>query len=122
MRPPQQTARAISLPAPLGGWNARGSLALMAPNDAIYLTNWWPALASVNVRNGFTNFATGLPAAVETLMPYAGGSIDKFFAISSGKIYDVSAGGAVGAAAVTGLSNSRFQYTQISNVGGSYLM
>jgi hypothetical protein len=122
MQSQSQTARTISLPAPLGGWNARDSLALMAPDDAIYLTNWWPALSSVNVRNGYTNFATGLPAAVETLMPYAGGSTDKFFAISNGSVYDISAGGAVGAAAVTGLSNSRFQYTQISNAGGSYLM
>ena len=117
-----QVASSISTPAALGGWNARDSLALMAPNDAIYLNNWWPALSSLNVRFGYTQFATGLPAQVETLMPYAGAATDKLFAFSGTAIYDASAGGAVGAAVVTGLTNARFQYTQISNSGGSYVM
>lgn len=117
----QQSARSISLPAPIGGWNARDSLANMAPTDAVYLTNWWPALTSVNVRNGYTQFATGLPGQVETLMSY-GGTTDKFFAVSTGNIYDITAGGAVGAALVTGLTNSRFQYINVATSGGQFLM
>jgi len=117
-----QVAQSETIGAPVGGWNARDSLAAMPPTDAVYLTNWWPSLGSVNVRNGYSNFATGLPDQVETLMPYAGGTTDKFFAVSNKAIYDITAGGVAGGAVVSGLSNSRFQYTQISNVGGSYLM
>jgi hypothetical protein len=118
----RHVARTVTLPAPVGGWNARDALANMPPTDAVYLVNWWCTPTSVNVRNGFSNFETGLPGQVETLMPYAGGTTDKFFAFSGTAIYDVTAGGAVGAAVVTGLSNARWQYSQISNSGGSYVL
>jgi len=112
----------VSLPAPVGGWNARDSIGEMPPTDAVYLTNWFPATSSVNLRDGYTQYATGLPTYVETLMAYAGGATDKLFAISNGNIYDVTAGGAVGAASVSGLSNSRFQYTNIATSGGNFML
>lgn len=114
-------AASRSLPAPVGGWNARDSLADMAPNDAVSLINLYPSLTSVNLRNGYTQFATGLGAQVETVMAYAGSSTNKLFGIAGGNIYDVSAGGAVGAAKVSGLTNSRWQYINLATTGGNYL-
>lgn len=115
-------SRVVTLPAPVGGWNARDALGAMAPTDAVYLVNWFPGTSSVEVRSGYTQFATGLLAQVETVMSYAGGSSNKLFGIAGGKIYDATAGGAVGAAAVSGLTNSRFQYINVSTSGGNFLL
>ena len=115
-------ANVASLPAPVGGWNARDSLANMEATDAVTLENWFPSVSSVNLRGGYSQFATGLPGQVETLMTYSSGSSNKLFAIANGSIYNVTAGGAVGSADVTGLTNSRWEYVNITTAGGSYLM
>lgn len=116
-----QKSSTVTVAAPTGGWNARDALGAMDPLDAVTLQNWWPGTNSVLLRKGYTNHATGLPGQVETLMVYNTSS-SKMFAISTGKIYDVTTAGAVGAAAVSGLSNSRWQYTNITTSGGSYLV
>ena len=88
-------AQVASLPAPIGGWNARDSLANMEPMDAVTLENWFPSVSSVNLRGGYSQFATGISGQVETLMTYSSGSSNKLFAIANGSIYNVTAGGAV---------------------------
>jgi len=122
MRIKRASAKSTSLAAPTGGWNARDSLGDMAPADAVYLTNYFPATSDVVQRNGYSKSATGLSGQVETLMNYSSGTSESLFAIAGGKIYDVSAGGAVGAPDVTGLSNSRFQYTNVANAGGNFIL
>lgn len=117
-----QRASTVTVAAPTGGWNARDALGSMDPLDAVTLTNWWPGTNSVILRNGYTKHATGLPAQVETIMVYNGPSSNKMFAISDGKIYDVTTAGAVGAASVSGLTNSRWQYVNMTTSGGSYLV
>ena len=114
-------ANVASLPAPVGGWNARDSLANMAPTDAVTLENFFPGVASVNLRGGYSKHATGLPAQVETLFTYNGAATTKLFAASGTGIYDCTAGGAVGAAAVSGLSNARWEYINVSTTGGNFL-
>ena len=112
-----------SLPAPVGGWNARDALGAMPENDACQLKNWWPATSSVYMRYGYTEYATGLDGACETLIPYSGLTDTEFYAVTdTGNIYDVSVAGAVGAAVVSGLTNGRFEYTQITTAGGAFLM
>lgn len=111
----------VSIPAPIGGWNARDSLADMPVTDAVVLKNWYPATTECVLRYGYSQWATGLPAEVETLMNYEGGATSKLFAISNGGVYDVTAGGAVGAAAVSGLTNSRWQYCNVATSGGNFL-
>jgi hypothetical protein len=118
----RNNANVASLPAPIGGWNARDSLANMAPTDAVTLNNFFPGVSNVNLRGGYSKHATGLPSQVETLMTYSGAATNKMFAISDGKIYDVTSAGAVGAAAVSGLSNSRWEYINVTTPGGNYLM
>lgn len=117
-----QVARVISLPAPVGGWNARDSLGAMDGKDAVILENWFPATTEVMLRKGYTEHATGLPGDVETLMAYSGPTSDKLFAVSTGNIYDVTSSGAVGAAAVSSLANSRFEHINISTSGGNFLL
>lgn len=115
------SSRPISLPAPVGGWNARDSLGDMPPTDAVTLKNWFPATTECMLRYGYSQHSTGLPAQVETVFPYSGGATDTLFAISNGSIYNVTAQGAVGAAVHTGLTNSRFEYSNIATPGGNFL-
>jgi hypothetical protein len=120
--PRQQAAQTVTVAAPIGGWNARDALGAMDPLDAVTLQNFWPGTNSVILRNGYTKHATGLPAEVQTLMAYSSGTSNKLFAVSDNKIYDATSSGAVGAAAVSGLTNSKFQYVNITTPAASYLM
>ena len=115
------TARVASIPAPVGGWNARDSLANMAPTDAVVLENMFPNVSNVVLRGGYSDHATGLPSQVETLMAYSGGATEEMFAISGTAVYDVTSAGAVGAAVVSGLTNAQWQYVNVTTSGGSYI-
>lgn len=117
----QARANVASLPAPVGGWNARDSLANMAPTDAVQLENYFPGVSNVNLRGGYAKHATGLPDDVETLMTYSSPTTDELWAVSNGAFYNVTSAGAVGAAAVSGLSNSRWEYTNVTTSGGNFL-
>jgi hypothetical protein len=48
----KQTALTASLPAPIGGWNARDSLAEMQPLDAVQMNNFFPTPTDVTLRKG----------------------------------------------------------------------
>ena len=83
-----------SVPAPIKGWNTRDALTAMDPLDAVQLDNWYPDANGLNLRNGYTTFATGLGAgAVKTLAEYNAGATRKLLAACSGVIKDISAGG-----------------------------
>jgi hypothetical protein len=116
------TVRDASIPAPIGGLNARDSIADMKPTDALVLDNFVPGTTDCTLRAGCRSWATGLGAPVETLLPYRSGSINKLFGVAGGKIFDCTNQGAVGAAAATGLGNSRFQYVNFGTPGGQFLL
>jgi hypothetical protein len=118
----KRVSQTASLAAPTKGLNAKDAVANMSTDYALTMDNWFPTPASVDVRNGSENHATGLPAAVETLMFYNQGSTQELFAASDGDIYDVTAAGAVGAAVDTGFTNDRWQYINIGTAGGFFLM
>ena len=120
----QKTAANVaSLPAPVGGWNARDSIANMEPTDAVVLENFFPTVSSVVMRGGYTKFATGLGGQVQTLMAYSAGNSQKLYAIAATtlSVFDVSTAGPVGAATVTGLTNAIWEYINVTTAGGSYL-
>ena len=48
------SANTTSIPAPIGGWNARDSQANMNSMDAIQLVNWYPTPTDVTMRKGWT--------------------------------------------------------------------
>ena len=52
--PKKFSATTTSVPAPIGGWNARDSQANMNPMDAIQLVNFYPTPTDVTMRKGWT--------------------------------------------------------------------
>lgn len=118
----QNIARGFSLPPPIGGLNARDALSNMDPKDALILNNWFPQPTYVELRGGFTTYAT-LPVttSVESLLQWAGPANAKLFAASGSGIYDISAAGSVASADVTGLTNARWQYVNFSTAGGNFI-
>jgi len=117
----QRRAVTASVAAPIGGWNARDSVAEMNPLDAVVLNNFYPTPSQIQLRKGYTQFATGITGQVDTLMQYSGGSTSELFAAAGSVIYDVSSGG-VATSAVTGLGSDRWQYVNDSTTGGNFLV
>ena len=113
-----------NIPAPIGGWNARDSLAEMLPTEAVAINNWWPTTVDLEERKGFVNWATGMTGTVETIIPYNGVTgVDRLFAFTStGNIHDVTSPNVVGAALVTGLSNGRWQHVAFATPGGNFIL
>jgi hypothetical protein len=111
-----------TIPAPYKGWDAISPKEDMDPACAVILDNWFPEPTSVRFRGGSTSWATGLGAGpVESLMPYHGVTTNKLFGARGTSIFDVTATGAVGAAAVSSLTNARWQHDQFTTPGGTFL-
>lgn len=117
----RQTAVAQSIPAPVGGWNARDSLANMPATDAVTLINWIPRATYCEFRRGFQSWVTGTAAAVETLMVWRGGT-QKMLACAGANIYDVTAQGSLGAAAWTTSTSARYRYVSFGNDAGTWIV
>jgi len=116
-----------TVPAPLGGWNARDSLAQMPAKDAIILDNFFPRTTDISLRGGCELFAT-IPDATQLnpnnirgLMGYAPPSgTQKLFATSESGIYDITAGGDISAVS-TPSTASAWQSVMVTTAGGSFL-
>ena len=115
----QKTAASVaSVPSPIGGWNARDSIANMDPVDAVQLTNLFPNVNNVVLRGGYIDWATGLPGQVQTLANYSTGTANKLFAWAGTAIYDVTTTGAVGPAETTPvLTNAKWEYINVCAIG-----
>lgn len=127
MRPRKQVKRPISkrasIPAPTGGLNAREPISDMKITEALTMDNWFPTPTTVDIRNGYEGHVTGGTDPFETLMAYSVGATAKLFGVSDGNIYDVTtAATSLPSAAVTGLTNSRFQHITMGTAGGYFLM
>lgn len=103
--------------APIGGWRTDVEMADMPKDAAFLLDNFFPEANRVRARYGYLAFATGLGADVKTIIPYSGVS-NRLFAAAGDKIFDVTAGGAVGAAMVSGQSSARWSAQQYTNPAG----
>jgi hypothetical protein len=115
------TATTASVPSPIGGWNARDSLAQMAPTDAVQLINFFPTPTAVTLRSGYAKSSTGITGKVYSLMNYArADGTYNLFAVAETKIWDATNDPAV--EAFSGLTNSKLQFVNFSNAGGDYLI
>lgn len=118
----KQTAVTRSIPAPVGGLNARDSLADMDEKDAVILENFFCEETYVSIRGGYTSHKTEMTDGVETLLVWNGPTSSKMFAANDGNIYDATTSGAIGAAAVSSLTNDRWSYVNFTTSGGSFIV
>ena len=115
------SANTASLPSPIGGWNARDSLAEMNPLDAVQMVNFYPTPSDVTLRQGYTKSSIGITGEVQTLMNYSSPTVQKLFAVNNnGDIYDASTATATSAFPVS-LGNGKLQHSMITTAGGSFL-
>lgn len=119
--PQRSRVTPASIPAPLGGWNARDALGEMDEKDAVSLINMMPATTSVNLRFGHQQWKTGFGAQVQTLIAYSGSTTNQLFGIADGSVYNATSSGAVGGAVLSGLTNSKWQYVNITTAGGNFI-
>jgi len=117
-----QTRRAAttSLPAPIGGWNNRDSLAEMPPLDAVQMVNFFPTPTDVTLRKGWVKTSTGITGQVDTIINYPTSSGFKLFAFAGSNIYDATASTAT--IVFSGLSNSKWQFVNITTAGGTFII
>jgi hypothetical protein len=115
----QRRAVTTSLPAPIGGWNARDSLAEMNPLDAVQMVNFFPTPTDVTLRKGFTKTSTGISGAVLALMNYSSPTGNKMFGANSTTIYDVSTSTAT--VSLAGNTDGKWIHTMITTAGGSFM-
>jgi len=123
MRKQYATEKAFA--APYGGLNCRDAYPAMSDTQAIWLDNFFPAFGCVQLRDGSYTWATGTTGNVNSLIGYGGNGItsSKLFAGTlSGKIYDVTVPGAVGASVVTGLNGTELRSTQFGGASETYLV
>lgn len=123
-------SRSASLPPPIGGLNARDSVANMKPEDALTLDNWFPRATDVAVRRGYRAHAT-FTGTCETVLVYAGPTATKVFAVvnaTNDAVFDATAGGALSSPVVGGagatvqaLTSARFDYVNYGTAGGQFL-
>jgi hypothetical protein len=113
----------MSIPAPVGGWDAGSPLADMPEDRAVVLDNWFPSTGDVRVRRGYQAHAAGMGSGVvDSLLVYNGltSASSALFAATGGAIYDVSSGG-TSSSVLTGLSSNRWQYTNFTTSAGKFL-
>jgi len=118
-----RTAVTTSLASPIGGWNARDSLANMAPLDAVTLVNLFPTPTDVTLRKGYTKSSTGITGKVRSLMNYSDTSLPagyNLFAAAGTKIYDAKPSTAV--VYFDGLTSDKLQHTNLTNAAGHFLV
>lgn len=123
--PRSAVAQSLAIPAPIGGWNTRDPLDLMADTDAIRLTNYFPDTTGVNLRRGFRVHATGMgSAAVETVAEHVGATgTRKLIACANGNIYDATTYGAAATSLASGFTSNKWSTVNFRDTGGnSYLM
>ena len=112
-------ATTSSVAAPIGGWNARDSLAEMNPLDAVQMVNFFPTPTDVTLRKGYTKTSTGIAGAVLSLMSYASPTTTTLFAATATIIYDASTSTAT--SSLTGNTDGKWIHSMITTAGGSFM-
>ena len=112
------TATTASLPSPIGGWNARDSLAEMNPLDAVQMVNFFPTPTDVTLRKGYTKISTGITGQVLSLMSYSSPTTTKLFGATTTTIYDTSTSTAT--ISLTDNTDGKWVHCMITTAGGSF--
>jgi len=114
--------RTVQDPAPTKGWMSQENFAEADPQSAVILRNMFPEADAVRVRRGCVLYASGMTGIVETLLVYTSASASRLFAAAGANIYNITTGGAVGAPALTGLTNAYWAQAMFATPAGQFLV
>lgn len=109
----------IQLPAPVGGWNTRDSIAGLPPEYATVLDNWFPRVGECVQRGGSQSFATAMTGAIKSFAQYKPATgTNKLFGVTNAGLYDITAGGVIGGVSKA-LTNGYLSSVNITNSAGN---
>lgn len=114
--------RIVSMPAPVGGWNTRDSIADMGVKDAVFLDNFFPRNSDVMMRKGRQLLATLPPGLrIRTLLGYKSntGAAQQFAATQTG-IYNIT-NPSVPVLATTS-TKADWEYVNATTSGGHFIL
>lgn len=112
-----------TIPAPVGGLNARDALADMPADDALVMDNLFPESNYVALRRGYASHGTGMVGAVQTLLTYhALNGSEKLFAAANNAIWDATVAGAASSSYSTSITSNKWQWITFSNTAGLYIL
>lgn len=109
----------LAIPAPVRGWDVKTALADMHEDSASILDNWFPRVGRVDIRPGYSSYATGLEGDVETLAEFINGATRTFLGFANNKIWNITSSGA--ASDITNsmtISNNRWDYVNFDGKMG----
>lgn len=118
----QNVDRETTTPATVGGWDTESSIADMPIQNAISQDNFFSNPGRVRLRNGHTEYASGLGDPVEAIIDYSSGTATKLLGAADDSIYDISSSGAVGAALASSFTNARWQHVNMGSPGGQFAL
>ena len=113
-------AATTSMAAAIGGWNNRDSLAEMPPLDAVEMVNFFPTPTDVTLRKGWVKTSTGITGQVNNIINYPTSTGFQLFAFAGSNIYDAT--GSTASVVFSGLSNSKWQFVNITTAGGNFII
>jgi hypothetical protein len=110
------TDRSLTIPAPIGGWNASDPIAAMPETDAIRMINFFPERGKISLRKGFRSHSTGHGAAVYSIFSYnADDGTSDLISCANGKIWNSTTFNAAATQLATGFSVNKWQATNFKN-------
>jgi hypothetical protein len=134
LRPKRQTSGTVTVTAPIGGWNAVNQLAAMSPNEAVIIDNWFCLPTELQSRKGYTMWQQNITGNIESFITYDGqNGSSHIFAVADDEgdcsvwnvttVYQDPTGHITAATeVVTGLSNARWYFGQVSTSGGTFTL
>lgn len=115
-----------STPPPVLGLNTTDPATMLDPQYARKMLNFFPGEYSIKVREGYSQWVTGLPSAIETLIPYVKlDGTQHLFAATSDGLFNVTTSGtlvSLSLVALIPITEGRCSYTQFTNLAGNYLI
>lgn len=121
--PPKPPAAKHTFPAPTRGWVLNENLSMVGPGSALILDNWIPTTTGAKVRGGTEKYAT-LGSAVTSMFRYLSGTVERFFAATSGSVFEITTVGdpdTPPSTAISGQTDGYYSSQMFSASGGDYL-
>ena len=128
-KPKGFTATTASITAPIGGWNARDSVAQMPPTDAVTLNNLYPTPTDVTLRNGYTRYSQLTTATgVQTISSIT--HVSNVATLTTAAVHGLTTGDIVsitgttpaafsGVYKITVTTTTQFTYTMVATPSGN---